>query len=67
MNFIITSLGSDWQQILNVFNTFFGRKRKHHVLWNKVITDISINKYIQFLTNTTYKILVDLCYKMLKA
>jgi len=34
---------------------------------NNVFTYISINKYIQLLTNTTHKILIHICYKMLKA
>ena len=46
---------------------FLFEKENSTYCGNKVITYISINNYIQFLTNTTHKILIYICYKMLKA
>ena len=47
ISFIINSLGNDWEQFLGVFNAVLEPNENSKYYGNKVITDISINKYLQ--------------------
>ena len=61
INFVINSLGSDWAMFIVVFNAFLEEKERSTYYGNKIITDISINNDVHFLTNTNHKILIYIC------
>ena len=63
---MLNSLGNEWTILSNVFFNFFLEKQNSTCYGNKIITDISINNYIQLLPTKGHKRLVDICHKMLK-
>ena len=59
-------MGSDLEKLIDAFNACLGKTENRTYYGNTVITYISINNHIQFLTNANHKILVYICYKMFK-
>ena len=66
MNMIINLITSDWKMYVNVFYAFLKEKEKSIYYGNKVITDTSINNYIESLNCINHKNIVNGCYKMFK-
>jgi len=63
---IINLITSDWKMYVNVFYAFLKEKEKSIYYGNKVITDTSINNYIESLNCINHKNIVNGCYKMFK-
>ena len=66
MNMIINKIESDWQMYVNVFLIFLIVKGNSIYYGNKIITDSSINTYIESLKNTNHQHLVNVCYNWFK-
>ena len=58
---IVNNIGSAWNILAKVFYVFV-EKEKSQYYGNPVIADISINNYIQYLTNRTNQQIINVCY-----
>lgn len=66
MNMILNLITSDWKMYANVFYEFLKEKEQSIYYGNKVITDTSINNYIEHLNCITHKRIVNVCYNIFK-
>ena len=61
---IINNIGSEWAILAKVFHEILIEKEKSKYYGRPVVTDISIDDYVQYLTNKTHEQIIHVCYKM---
>ena len=62
----INNIGSECTILAKLFYDFLVEIEQSKYYGNPVSTDISIDSYIQYLTNKTHQQIINVCYRMFK-